>query len=641
VKSLVHFVLLPICLFLLQPAVAQKDSTRLLGEALKECNTKAEGEAVNARIEHFVKQYSDKDLTANTNYFLSEAAKASLAKDIFHQLFYFFEGEYQQRNLEKEFNLLALKLEDDPDFAAHDVKYQLYYYYATFYYHLKEYYYAGKYTQLFLNDGSTTLPENIQANSELNAYTILALINRNTGNLDTATQQFKAILELSQVKKNTAWEGITAGNLAYSLFLANRFLEAIPYYKNDERLSVETNETASALRARISLGEVYLKLCQPDSALTYINSASQLLDSMRATGKFVQGDYLEDQQELFTFFGNYYHQTGDFKKSSDYFSNASLLQDSVQREEKTKRLQHLVENMEVDKNINALNELHNNIKDKRFYLFLIGTVVIAGVCILMLLSFFVVRLLARNKKLTKQNDIIKRQRTQLKKINAENYKLFSIISHDVKGPAASVNRLLQLLGRKLVSAEDFEKMLPGMLTNSANLNSTIESLLNWSTAQFNGIETHPETVEIKAAIDKIIPLFLEQAQEKSVVIENDCVPQPVWVDKHQFEIIVRNATANAIKFSHPNSVIRFTVQDTGTHVALTLTDAGVGMTEEQIDHIINKPSFKTTTGTTGEKGVGLGLKLVKEFVEKNAGTFKIESTIGVGTNLTFTIPKAG
>jgi signal transduction histidine kinase len=195
------------------------------------------------------------------------------------------------------------------------------------------------------------------------------------------------------------------------------------------------------------------------------------------------------------------------------------------------------------------------------------------------------------------------------------------------------------LGRKKPSLEDFEKLLPSMLANSTNLNTTIESLLTWSKTQFNGIETQPETIEVKSFIDKIIPLFQEQANTKSIVIQNDCIAQHILIDKNQFEIIIRNTISNAVKFSHPDSVIRFNLIDTGTNIQLSLIDTGVGMTEEQLDNIINKNTLKTTTGTTGEKGVGLGLKLVKEFTEKNAGILKIESILGVGTSLIFTFPK--
>ncbi|MDN3656037.1 tetratricopeptide repeat-containing sensor histidine kinase [Ferruginibacter paludis] len=620
---------------------SQQDSTTIWANELMNSKSQEEGLAVDLRIKNHLQQNSDKELIFNTTYFLQEAAKAAAAKYIFYDLFYIFQNESQKRKLDKEFNLAVLKMEENPTFASHDVKYQLYYFYSQFYYHLKEYYYATKYINLFLAGGKNAFPENIQSNIDLNSLTTLALINRNKNNTAVSIEQFKEILELSKAKKNSAWEGITSGNLAYTLTLANRLSEAIPYYKRDEQLSLQNNEPGSALNTRISLSELYLKLNKLDSAFKYSESANQLLASIIASGKRDNNFYLDEQQQIFSFFGNYYNQTGDFKKSSNYFTRAFLLRDSIQQEQKTNHLQQIVQNIEVDKNINAINELHNEIKDKKQYLNFIITVAVAVTSILLLLAYFLVRLLSKNKTLKEQNEIINQQRAALEKINSDNYKLFSIISHDVRGPAATLHKLLQLMASKKVSTDDFERLLPSVLTNSTNLNATIGSLLTWSTSQLNGMQTKPETVEIKSFIDSIILLFQEQAKTKSITIENNCYPQSIFIDKNQFEIIVRNTISNALKFSHPGAVISFNLKDSGNNITLTLSDTGVGMTATQIDNIIHQQDLKTTTGTTGEKGVGLGLKLVNEFMEKNAGTFKIESTVGVGTTLIFTIPKAG
>ncbi|MDB5279926.1 MAG: hypothetical protein JWR61_4881 [Ferruginibacter sp.] len=619
---------------------SQQDSTTIWANELMNSKSQEEGLAVDLRIKNHLQQNSDKELIFNTTYFLQEGAKAAAAKYIFYDLFYIFQNESQKRKLDKEFNLAVLKMEENPTFASHDVKYQLYYFYSQFYYHLKEYYYATKYINLFLAGGKNAFPENIQSNIDLNSLTTLALINRNKNNTAVSIEQFKEILELSKAKKNSAWEGITSGNLAYALTLANRLSEAIPYYKRDEQLSLQNNEPGSALNTRISLSELYLKLNKLDSAFKYSESANQLLASIIASGKRDNNFYLDEQQQIFSFFGNYYNQTGDFKKSSNYFTRAFLLRDSIQQEQKTNHLQQIVQNIEVDKNINAINELHNEIKDKKQYLNFIITVAVAVTSILLLLAYFLVRLLSKNKTLKAQNEIINQQRAALEKINSDNYKLFSIISHDVRGPAATLHKLLQLMASKKMGSDDFERLLPSVLANSTNLNATIGSLLTWSTSQLNGMQTKPETVEIKSFIDSIILLFQEQAKTKSITIENNCYPHPIFIDKNQFEIIVRNTISNALKFSHPGAVISFNLKDSGNNITLTLSDTGVGMTATQIDNIIHQQDLKTTTGTTGEKGVGLGLKLVNEFMEKNAGTFKIESTVGVGTTLIFTIPKA-
>jgi len=642
-KTLIRFSIPIIFLLLIfQPTAgfSQKDSVAIWSGALIKSKSQDEGLAINDRIKKYLQKSNDQQFVAYATNFLRAAAKTKSPRYVFYDLFDFCFQQSLINGLDKTFNLAVLKMEDDPDFSNHDVKYQLYYFYTHFYYNLKEYFYAAKYLDIFLKDGISAFPESMQSSIELNALTTLALIDQHTYNIDTAIQRFTAILELSKVKENAAWEGITSGNLAYTLSLAKRFEEAIPLYKRDDELSIRSNELGSSLRAEISLGQLYLRFNKLDSAFNYIDSSRNLLANLLSANETPGDSYLEEQQEIMSFFGNYYNQTGDYEKSSVYFTKAFVLNDSIQKIENESHLKQVFQHFEVTKNLNEINELQNEIKDKKRSITFVIIVVVAIACILVLVSIFFLRLLSKNKLLKKQNETINRQRASLQKINGENYQLFSMISHDVRGPAASVHRLLQLAVKKEMDADSFEKFLPSLLENSTNLKTTIESLLTWSMAQFHGIETKSEPVEIKSLIDKMILLFQNQAKEKSILLQNNCANHLALIDINQFEIILRNTISNAIKFSYPNSVIQFNSQEVAAGIELSVTDCGMGMTAEQIDIVLNKSDSKTTKGTSGEKGIGLGLNLVKDFLFKNSGTLKIESKIDQGTTMVFTVPKA-
>lgn len=114
----------------------------------------------------------------------------------------------------------------------------------------------------------------------------------------------------------------------------------------------------------------------------------------------------------------------------------------------------------------------------------------------------------------------------------------------------------------------------------------------------------------------------------------------VLIDKNHLEIILRNFTSNAIKFSKQNSAIQFDQIEHADYVEIAVTDQGAGLTNEQINNIMNSAAMKSTVGTSGEKGIGLGLLLTKEFIETNGGVLKIKSHLNEGTTMSFTIPKA-
>jgi signal transduction histidine kinase len=113
----------------------------------------------------------------------------------------------------------------------------------------------------------------------------------------------------------------------------------------------------------------------------------------------------------------------------------------------------------------------------------------------------------------------------------------------------------------------------------------------------------------------------------------------VRIDKNHLEIILRNLTSNAIKFSTQDSSIRFNLINKSDFVEIFIVDEGTGLTEEQVNNILNNTAMKSAVGTLGEKGIGLGLLLTKEFIEINGGHLNVTSELNKGTSMSFTIPK--
>jgi signal transduction histidine kinase len=114
----------------------------------------------------------------------------------------------------------------------------------------------------------------------------------------------------------------------------------------------------------------------------------------------------------------------------------------------------------------------------------------------------------------------------------------------------------------------------------------------------------------------------------------------VHIDKNHIEIILRNLTSNAIKFSKQDSTIQFNLKDKGDFVEIFVIDEGTGLTKDQASNILNNATMKSSMGTHGEKGIGLGLLLTKEFIEINGGNLYVESELNKGTTMSFTIPKS-
>lgn len=216
-------------------------------------------------------------------------------------------------------------------------------------------------------------------------------------------------------------------------------------------------------------------------------------------------------------------------------------------------------------------------------------------------------------------------------------KLFSIIGHDLRGPAGSIKQALQLINSGTVDQQE----LPGFLTmvesQSYVLNDTLDSLLAWSRSQLNEIGQNLVIFLARESVDSILALLEGQYTAKDVSIELDVPPElEVYADRDQFDFMVRNLLSNAIKFSHNGGVITLTIRRNKSWTEISITDRGIGISEER-QHLFRTENLETTFGTSGEKGTGLGLRMIKDFVSAAGGKISLKSKKGE-TNFCVSLP---
>lgn len=117
--------------------------------------------------------------------------------------------------------------------------------------------------------------------------------------------------------------------------------------------------------------------------------------------------------------------------------------------------------------------------------------------------------------------------------------------------------------------------------------------------------------------------------------ENDII----YADKQMFQTIVRNIATNSIKFTNPDGLVMVSGKDQGNFYEVSIKDNGIGMSIETRSKLMSPSQTKTTQGTAGEKGSGMGLLICKEFADKHGGNIKVESTQGKGTEFIISFPK--
>lgn len=569
---------------------------------------------------------------------LEATAKANLAPNLLDEMLYNFSEQSKARKLEQTFTLMLLTLENNPKFTSPEYQLQLHYYYASYFYLLKEYYFAEKYCNLYLNNLNKYPNAENHAKQILNMMNVSALIDQEQNKLDQAIEKFKTTIDSAKAKKEDAWIGITSGNLAYCLYLSKRFVEAIPLLKKDISLSKQTFQLGSAINSEILLSEIYHSLKEGPIAFEYADSARKQLSLLTSINPANFRSYMSERFLVAKILGKIFHEKNDLIQANKYLYQAAVLEDSLKQYNQSGEFKTVLQNIQFDKQMIEVNELNTRIKEKQQQLNQIILIAIILSVTLIAILFLVRKLSKANKSLNEKNTIINEQNHSLEKINSEKDRLFSIISHDLRGPVSTIQALMKAFSEKRIPIQDFEVLLPGILKNTNNLNNTLDSLLTWSMSK-NGIQLSPEQISINQSIQQCLALFEEQLSLKNISVQNNCPDFDVFVDKNHLDVILRNLLNNAIKFSYPNTAIEIDGFEHGDKIELRILDHGIGMSVDQLQKIINNEMFKSATGTSGEKGSGLGLQLVKEFVEKNGGKFYIESKEQKGTTMCFTIPK--
>lgn len=228
-------------------------------------------------------------------------------------------------------------------------------------------------------------------------------------------------------------------------------------------------------------------------------------------------------------------------------------------------------------------------------------------------------------------------------LNATKDKFFSIIAHDLKNPFTSILGFCEVLFTRYDKYDDNKrKHLIGVINQSAqSIYKLLENLLQWAKSQTGNIKFNPEEFDFDEIVTNNLVMMENQMFEKHILAEKN-LPSglKVFADKNMLNTVLRNLLSNAIKFSESGKIIVRSEED-HRFVTIYVTDSGIGMTPEEAKSIFEIGIVKSTEGTRGEPGTGLGLLICKDFIERHGGKIGVESEVNKGSTFYFTIPNMG
>jgi PAS domain S-box-containing protein len=259
-------------------------------------------------------------------------------------------------------------------------------------------------------------------------------------------------------------------------------------------------------------------------------------------------------------------------------------------------------------------------------------------------------------------DVKKKIIMELVKTNNEKDKFFSIMAHDLKTPMATLAGISDIIVEDIDNMERNEiKQLAEMIQSSSRMTlNLLDDLLDWSRYNSGKIKYDPEHFELNKIILEVTRLYRLNISQKKIILNiNTEKGIKVFADRNMIYTSLRNLLSNAIKFTSTGGEITITTErlalqyqnkikvdetfspdnkKTKYIVKISIKDNGVGIKKEKIDSLFLFDPMKSTIGTDNELGTGLGLVIVKEFIEKHKGNVYAESEPGAGSKFVIEFP---
>lgn len=211
-------------------------------------------------------------------------------------------------------------------------------------------------------------------------------------------------------------------------------------------------------------------------------------------------------------------------------------------------------------------------------------------------------------------------------------RLISDISHQTKTPLANILLYAQILQEK----EQDSELLPivqNIREQSEKLDFLIRNLVKASRLESDVLALKPKRQMIAPVIEAAVGTSREAASQKGIKIFYEDFAGEAFFDRKWTQEAIENLLDNAVKYSPENSEIKVRVKDYEMFTAICVTDNGIGIREEEQAKVFER--FYRSREVAEEKGLGLGLYLVREIAVKQGGYVKIKSEPGKGSTFYF------
>jgi signal transduction histidine kinase/tetratricopeptide (TPR) repeat protein len=487
----------------------------------------------------------------------------------------------------------------------------------------------------------------------ISAMNTIALTYRAKKEFPQAIPYQKLSHQMAIQAKDSAWIGITAGNMGKIYELQGEFNKAIPYYQLDLTYSKKFNMWSSAGNSFVSIANINLEKKDYQTAKMFLDSAMHLTDFIR------EPDFL---QHLYKTMSNYYLYTNQLDKAYQYQTLQYTMKDSLDKRKYNAELEKVMATYEWNKKQAEIELLKKDneiiqaeAQRKNSTLF-----AITGILLLIaVLAFLLYRnnrqkhkanqiLTLQQKGLSEKNEQIKQLNNSLERMVEERTRQLQIamenlvkknqhledftyvISHNLRAPIARIMGLTSIFNKEDLQDTTNLHILENLNKAALNLDSIVSDLNDILLMQ-NLSDDYKEEVQLEQITQHVTESLVEVIQDASAKIQTDFSQvSKLHTIKSYITSILYNLISNAIKYRSPDRRPEILIKTASVNgsVCLTVRDNGIGLDLTQVN---SKKLFKLYQRMhTHTEGKGMGLFIVKEQVEALNGKIEVEGAPNQG-----------
>ena len=491
-------------------------------------------------------------------------------------------------------------------------------------------------------------------------------------NFEGAIEYFQKALENAQMIENKDIIAYCYLNIGRSLAGLKNYSGAEDYYKKAQDLREKLNDLEGLVISNVDIAELYLNQNLPDKALDLLNenlvkvlrldhkstlSISYLLmarcylqkKNLEKAKEYVEKSmYLNrtygfktNESQALQLLSEILEKSKNFNEALNFFKMYVATKDSIFNEENTRKIESLhaqyqYEKAEVETKFLREQTRLNGVIIKRQQAIIALTVIAS----LLFLTVAIVAFWSSNERkklnaqIEEQKERAYRHNNDLIDINNEKNNLIRILSHDLRAPINNIKGLTEIHQSEHTEFGPAENQTLDLIkSESDRILSMISKILNVEALQSRTNIANQDIVNAISVLDETIVSFQNSAKLKKIQIVGKYETEELLIygDRIHLHQILENLLSNAIKFSNPDTQIEIDAQVTGKSVQISIKDEGPGLTEEDKANIFKKFQTLSAKPTANEVSTGLGLSIVKKYVEQMNGKIWYESDLGKGT----------